>query len=40
MAEVATEVHGEVGKVFENDDIVLGGEFAYALEFFIGEAHP
>jgi len=40
VAEVATEVHGEVGKVFEYDDIVPGGELAYALELFIGEAHP
>ena len=40
MAVVLTEVHAEVGEVFENDDVVFISEFADDLELFVCQAHP
>ena len=38
--DVVTEVHTEIGEVFEHEHIVLVGEFADDLEFLFGKADP
>ena len=40
FAEVLAEVHGEVGKVFHDDDIILGGQFTDGLQFLFRHANP
>ena len=40
VGEVATEIHGKVGKVFQHDEIILCGELSYAFQFVLVEAYP
>ena len=40
MGEVATEVHGKVGKVFQYDEVIFSGESADTFQFVLVEAYP
>ena len=39
-AQILAEIHGEICQILHHDHIVLGGQFAYYLQFFFTQADP
>ena len=39
-AQVLAEIHGEISKVFHDDDVILVCQISYRAQFFIGHADP
>ena len=40
FAQVLAEVHGKVGEVFQNNDVILGCQFANDAQLFFFQANP
>ena len=40
LAHVLAEIHGEIGQIFQDDDIVLGGQAADDAQFLILQTYP